>query len=95
VESELFWLSAMAQLFVSLRFTLLVRQFEKPHVTAKVLQLARGQRQDSWLAAAVIWGMILCKGLPWCDALSLGGFVALAWLVFRACQRINALVRVG
>jgi len=92
VESDLFWLCAIVQLVVSLRFTLRVRQLEKPRVTEQVLKLANGQRQDSWLASAVIWGIIACKTLPYSEALYIAGSAGLIWLILRACQRMNLLV---
>ena len=93
VESDLFWLCAVVQLFASLRFSVRIRQLEKPRITTQVLSLARGQRQDSWLASAVIWGMIICRTLPYSDPLYLGGSAGLIWLTFRASQRLNLLTK--
>jgi hypothetical protein len=93
VESDLFWLCAIAQLVVSLRVVLLVRQLARPLVTTNVPRLASGQRQDSWLASALIWGMIVCRELPYCDALYVGGSIGLGWLIFRAFQRVNLLTK--
>lgn len=93
MESDLFWFCAIVQLLVSLRFVALVRQLDKAHVAAKIIKLASGQRQDSWLACGVIWGMILCKGSPYSSALFYAGSVALAWLIVRACQRVNVVVK--
>jgi hypothetical protein len=93
MESDLFWLCAIVQLLVSLRFTVRIRQLEKTQVTAQVLKLASGQRQDSWLASAVIWGMIISKTLPYSDALYVGGSAGLIWLIFRAGRRVSLLGR--
>jgi len=93
MESKLFWLVAVAQLVASLRFAALVRVIERPRVTSQVLKLASGQRQDSWLAAAVIWIVILLKDTAYVEALYLSGAGTLAWLTARAVQRIGALAR--
>ena len=93
VESDLFWLCAIVQLLVSLRVVALVRQLDKAHVTAKIIKLTSGQRQDSWLASGVIWAMILCKGSPYSSALFYVGSIALVWLIVRACQRANVVVK--
>ena len=93
MESDLFWLCAVVQLLVSLRVVALVRQLDKAHVTAKIVKLASGQRQDSWLASGVIWGIILCKDSAYSSALFYGGSVALGWLIVRACQRANVVVK--
>lgn len=93
MESDLFWLCAIVQLFASLKFVFLVRQLDGPRVTAQVIKLASGQRQDSWLACAVIWGMIICKSSPYSEALFIAGSVALVWLIVRAGQRIYVVVK--
>jgi hypothetical protein len=93
VESDFFWLCAIVQLLVSVRFSVRVRRLRKRQVTVQVLKLARGQRQDSWLASAVIWGMILCKTLPYSDALYLAGSAGLIWLIVRSGQRASVLAR--
>lgn len=92
MEADLFWLCAIVQLFVSLKFVALVRQLDGPNVTAKVRKLASGQRKDSWLASAAIWGMILFNGSTYSDALFVAGSVTLVWLIVRACKRINVVV---
>ena len=89
VESDFFWLCATVQLVVSLRFVSLVRQFRGAKVTATLTKLANGQRQDSWLASGIVWGMILCRGMPYSNALFDAGSVALAWLIVRSCNRIS------
>jgi hypothetical protein len=93
VESDFFWLCVVVQLLASLRFVVRVRQLDRPQVTAKVVKLAAGQRQDSWLASALIWAVILCKGSPYGEALFAAGSVALIWLIFRACQRVDLVLR--
>ena len=72
---------------------MLVKEFDRPKVTARVRQIASGQRQDSWLSAAVIWGVILCKELPYQEPFFVAGSFCLVWLIVRSCQRINMLVK--
>ena len=43
MESDLFWLCAIVQLFASLKFVFLVRQLDGRRVTAQVIKLASGQ----------------------------------------------------
>jgi hypothetical protein len=95
MASKLFWLAAIVQLLVSLRFTVLVRVIERAHLTTRVLALASGQRQDSWLAAAVIWTVIVLQDTPYAEALQLCGLGTLAWLIVRAYQRIGDLAHGG
>jgi threonine/homoserine/homoserine lactone efflux protein len=55
--------------------------------------MANGQRQDSWLACAVVWGVILSKDSDLQDPLCAAGFVVLVWLVVRTSRRLIALSR--
>lgn len=71
MEEDFFWFFAISQLLVSLRVVVLIRKVDKP-VSEKVLKLASGQRQDSWFASAVIWGMIFAKTLSYSYALFIG-----------------------
>ena len=93
MESKLFWLAAVVQILASLRLMALVRLVERTHVDARVRELASGQRQDAWLAAAVIWTVILLKETPYNDALYLSGLGIQAWLTVRTFQRIAVLAR--
>ena len=91
--SDLFWLCATVQLLVSLRLAALIRRLNDAQVTGKILKLASGQRQDSWLACGVIWGLIVCKSSPYRDVLFYSGSLALTWLIVRACQRLKVVVK--
>ena len=48
---------------MSLRIFILVRQLDKADVTHDVSNLESGQRQDSWLTAAIVWGVIALRDL--------------------------------
>jgi hypothetical protein len=93
VESELFWLCAIVQLLASVALVQLVQQLGASRITPEVSKLAGGQRQDSWLAAAVIWGMIFCRDSRYSDALFVAGSLALVWLIARACLRIKLAIK--
>lgn len=93
MESHLFWLAAITQLLVSFRFVMLVRRRRSSKLPGNVPKLLSGQRKDSWAASAIIWGIILCKGLAQVDVPYAGGFVVLIWLTYRAIHRIHALDR--
>ena len=89
----MFWLCAIVQLVASVALVRLVQRLETSRVTPAVAKLAGGQRQDSWLAAAVIWGMIFCSDWRYRDALLVAGSVALVWLIVRACRRIKLVIK--
>jgi hypothetical protein len=91
MQSKLFWVAAVLQLLASLRFTALVRTIEGARLTTDVLTLATGQRQDCWLAVAVIWVVILLQDTPYIQGLYLSGLGTLVWLLVRSLQRIGVL----
>ena len=93
MESELFWLCAIAHLVASIALVQLVQRLRASRITPEVTKLAGGQRQDSWLAAAVIWGMIVCRDSRYSDALFVAGSLALVWLIVRACLRIKLVIK--
>ena len=93
MESELFWLCAIVQLLASVALVQLVQRLRASRITPEVTKLAGGQRQDSWLAAAVIWGMIFCRDSRYSDALFVAGSLALVWLIARACLRIKLVIK--
>lgn len=92
MQSNLFWLTAVIQLLVSLWFALLVGRLPPASVTAKIRKLASGQRQDSWLASGVIWGFAIA-GDSYVDSIYIVGVAALSWMISRACLRIILLHR--
>ena len=59
VSSDLFWLVATAQVALAIGLVLRLRRVPKPRVSARHHAMAIGQRQDSWLACAIVWGVIL------------------------------------
>lgn len=93
VESELFWLCAILELVASVALVQLVQHLGTSRVTPEVARLAGGQRQDSWLTAAVIWGMVFCSDSRYSDALFVAGSLALVWLIVRACLRIKLVIK--
>jgi hypothetical protein len=93
VSSDLFWLVATAQVALSIVLVLRLRRVPKPRVSARDHAMANGQRQDSWLACAIVWGVILSKGSDLQDPLSAAGVVVLVWLVVRTSRRLIALSR--
>jgi hypothetical protein len=91
VISDLFWLVATAQVALSIGLVLRLRRVPKPHVSARDRTIANGQRQDSWLACAIVWGVILSKSSDLQDLLCAAGIVVLVWLVVRTLRRMIAL----
>jgi len=92
VSSDLFWLVATAQVALSIGLVLRLRRVPKPRVSARDRAMANGQRQDSWLACAIVWGVILSKGSDLQDPLlCAAGIVVLVWLVVRTSRRLIAL----
>ena len=93
MESELFWLCAIVQLLASVALVQLVQQLGASRITPEVSKLAGGQRQDSWLAAAVIWGMISAGTRATAMPCSWQALLALVWLIARACLRIKLVIK--
>jgi hypothetical protein len=91
VSSDLFWLVATAQVALSIGLVLRLRRVPNARVSAGDRAMANGQRQDSWLACAIVWGVILSKGSDLQDPLSVAGVVVLVWLVVRTSRRLIAL----
>jgi cobalamin synthase len=93
VSSDLFWLVATAQVALSIGLVLRLRRVPKPRVSARHHAMANGQRQDSWLACAIVWGVILSKGSDLQGPLCAAGVVVLVWLMVRTSRRLIALSR--
>ena len=93
MESDFFWIAAASNLLISLRFVVIVQKQKAANIKADLSKFAQGQRQDSWLASAIIWGAILFRELPYVDFIYSVGFVTLMWLTFRALTRIKLLLK--
>ena len=61
-------------------------------LTASHYALARGQRQDNWLACAVIWAVVFSEDCPIRQALRVIGAMLLAWLIQRTAQRLRHML---
>lgn len=88
MSSDLFWLVATIQVALSIGLVLRLRRTPKEEVSDRQRALATGQRQDSWLACAVVWAVILSNGSAVHDPLCVGGAVMLAWLLGRTLRRL-------
>jgi len=93
VVSDFFWLVATLDLAMSLGLDWRIRHSESREPTDEHLALRRGLRQDSWLACALIWTVLLSEGCPIRPALTLIGSMTLVWLLKRAVRRIRSLKR--
>ena len=88
VISDAFWVMATAQLMVAIGLVLQLRRVPKREASARHFALATGQRQDSWLAAAIVWAVILGKGSELHEPLCIAGGAVLAWLIVRSLRRL-------
>lgn len=89
---QLFWAATALHFFLSFWFILQARAVPKVLQTPALFRLAKGQRVDSWLAAAVVWAVILSKGCPVRTALFAVGALILAWLATRTSLRLRVLL---
>jgi hypothetical protein len=90
MSSDLFWLVATVQVALSIGLVVRLRRIPRGEVSERQQALATGQRQDSWLACAVVWAVILSKGSAMHDPLCVAGAVVLAWLLVRSSRRLIA-----
>ena len=88
MSSDLFWLVATVQVALSIGLVLRLRRTPKGEVSGRQHAVATGQRQDSWLACAVVWAVILSKGSAVHDPLCVAGAFVLAWLLGRTLRRL-------
>jgi cobalamin synthase len=88
MSSDLFWLVATVQVALSIGLVLRLRRTPKGEVSDRQQELATGRRQDSWLACAVVWAVILSNGSAVHDPLCVAGAVVLAWLLERTLRRL-------
>ena len=94
LEDALFWLVAVLQVLVAVRFVLLIRKAPPRLHKPRNFVLARGQFQDGLLSAAVMWAIFLSKDAPFIkDALDVGGALLLLWLIWRTMHRMRLLRR--
>ena len=94
LEDALFWLVAVLQVLVAVRFVLLIRKAPPRLHKPRNFVLARGQFQDGLLSAAVMWAIFLSKGAPFIkDALDVVGALLLLWLIWRTMHRMRLLRR--
>jgi len=89
VASKLFWLIASVEIALSIGFAVLLNRVPTVKLTTSHFVLARGQRQDNWLACAAIWTVILSESGPIREMLQVTGAVVLAWLIHRTAQRLR------
>lgn len=94
IEDGVFWLVALLQVLVAIRFVLLIRKAPSLLHKSRNFVLARGQVQDGLLSAAVMWAIVLSKGAPLVkDALDVVGALLLLWLIWRTMHRTRLLRR--
>lgn len=92
IEDGVFWLVALLQVLVAIRFVLLIRKAPPQLHKPRNFGLARGQFQDGLLSAAVMWAIFLSKGAPLIkDALDVVGALLLLWLIGRTMRRTRLL----
>ena len=89
--SQFFWFAATLEVVLAIGFALRVRAVATDRLAASHFTLSRSQRQDNWVACAVIWVVLLSDGWPFRYVLSLAGAMALAWLTQRTLQRVRSL----
>jgi len=92
VISDLFWLVATAQVAIAIGLVVRLRRLRVREVADRHFALATGQRQDSWLAAAVVWAVILGKGTELHEPLCLVGSAVLGWLILRSLRRLAIVI---
>jgi len=92
VASKLFWLIASLEIALSIGFAVLLNKVPTLKLTTSHFVLARGQRQDNWLACAVIWTVVLSVKCPIQEALEVMGAMLLAWLARRTAQRLRQVL---
>ena len=93
-EDALFWLVALVQVAVAVRFSILMYALSPRLRHPRNYFLVRGQFEDGLLSAAVMGAIFLSKGARAIrDVLDLAGAFVLLWLVRRTLHRMRVLRR--
>lgn len=92
IEDAVFWVFAVCYVLIAVWFAIRINRIpDRVHKSAS-LPLVRGQFKDGLLSAAVMWSVVLSRGVPAVkDVLEVGGTLAFLWLVRRALLRLTLL----